>query len=170
VRVVVGRVGRAHGIRGEATIEVRTDEPDVRFAPGAVLVTDPGAFPLTVQSSRWHSGRLLLRFAEAADRTEVEALRDQLLTVDVDPEAVPAEPDSWYDHQLVGLTAVCDGEPVGTVTAVVHLPGQDLLEVDWGSAAVLIPFIAEFVPEVRTADGIVVVAPPPGLLAAAEDG
>jgi 16S rRNA processing protein RimM len=169
VRVVVGRIGRAHGVGGEATIELRTDDPETRFAPGAVLVTDPGAFPLTVASARWHSGRLLLRFAEAADRSSVENLRNQLLTVAVDPSAVPDEPDSWYDHQLVGLVALRDGAPVGSVTAVVHLPGQDLLEITRESGPVLVPFIAEFVPEVRPGDGVVVIAPPPGLLEAAEE-
>ena len=113
--VVVGRLGRPHGIRGELTVEVRTDEPDLRLAAGSVLATDPAAAgPLTVTAARWHSGRLLLAFAGVADRTGAEALRGVLLQADIDPARVPEDPAEFYDHQLVGLPVVlADGTAVG---------------------------------------------------------
>ena len=113
VEVVVGRIGKAHGVRGEVSVEPRTDEPDRRFADGAVLGTrtprgDAPTGPdrpavLTVSSSRWHQSRLLVTFAEADDRTAAEALRGLSLVTDVDESDTPADPDEFYDHQLVGL-------------------------------------------------------------------
>jgi 16S rRNA processing protein RimM len=165
--LVVARVGRAHGVKGEVAVEVRTDEPETRLAVGAVLVTDPPIRgPLTVRSAREHSGRLLVRFAGVDDRTEAEALRGTLLQVDVDPARTPVEDDAWYDHQLVGLAVVdLTGAPVGEVRAVLHLPAQDLLAVVRPDGSeVLVPFVAEIVPDVDLAAGRVVVDPPPGLL------
>jgi 16S rRNA processing protein RimM len=166
--LVVGRVGRAHGLRGEVLVDVRTDEPELRLAPGAVLATDPGAAgPLTVAAGRVHSGRLLLHFSGVSDRTAAEALRGVLLLADVDPDALPDDDDEWYDHQLVGLDVVAlDGSAVGEVREVLHLPGHDVLAVTRadGSEA-LIPFVSEIVPEVDVAANRLVVNPPPGLLA-----
>ncbi|RBM05020.1 ribosome maturation factor RimM [Streptomyces sp. PT12] len=167
MELVVARIGRAHGIKGEVSVELRTDEPETRLAPGAVLATDPAAVgPLTIESGRVHSGRLLLRFAGVGDRTAAEALRNTLLIAEVDPEELPDDPEEFYDHQLIGLDAVTgDGAAVGTVTEVAHLPGQDLLVVERpdGEEA-LIPFVGEIVPEVDLAGGRLVVTPPPGLL------
>ena len=167
MQLVVGRIGRAHGIRGEVTVEVRTDEPEKRLAPGAVLATDPPAVgPLTVESGRVHSGRLLLRFTSVHDRDTAEALRNTLLIADVDPDETPAEPDEYYDHQLIDLDVVTpDGTVVGRITEISHLPAQDLLIVrrpDGGES--LIPFVAEIVTEIDLAAGRAVVVPPPGLI------
>jgi 16S rRNA processing protein RimM len=165
-RVVVGRVGRAHGIHGLVSVDVRTDEPERRLAPGAVLLTDPEARgPLTVLEGRVHSGRLLLRFAGVEDRTAAEELRGTELVVAVDPAEQPAEEDEWYDHQLVGLLAVgADGAAYGPVTEVVHLPMQDLLAIRTSSGGeVLVPFVTAIVPEVDVAGGRVVLDPPGGL-------
>lgn len=167
MQLVVARIGRAHGIKGEVTVEVRTDEPERRLAPGAVLTTDPAdAGPLTIATGRVHSGRLLLRFEGVADRTAAEALRNILLVADVDPEATPEDPEEYYDHQLADLDVVLrDGTPVGRVAEVAHLPYQDLLVVarlDGGEA--LIPFVTEIVPEIDLDAQRVVVEPPPGLL------
>ncbi|PJE99281.1 ribosome maturation factor RimM [Streptomyces carminius] len=167
MQLVVARVGRAHGIRGEVTVEVRTDEPEVRLAPGAVLATDPAsAGPLTIAEGRVHSGRLLLRFEGVRDRTAAEALRNTLLIAEVDPEESPEDPDEYYDHQLVDLEVVTrDGTAVGRIEEIAHLPYQDLLVVrraDGGE--VLIPFVGEIVPEVDLAAQRAVVDPPPGLL------
>jgi 16S rRNA processing protein RimM len=165
--LVVARVGRAHGVKGEVAVEVRTDEPETRLAPGSVLLTDPPERgPLTLRSSRDHSGRLLVRFAGVDDRTAAEALRGTLLQVDVDPAATPDEDDAWYDHQLVGLVVVdTGGEVVGEVGAVLHLPAQDLLAVVRADASeVLVPFVRGIVPTVDVVAGRVVVDPPPGLL------
>lgn len=167
MQLVVARIGRAHGIAGEVTVEVRTDEPELRLAPGAVLATDPSsAGPLTVRSGRVHSGRLLLRFEGVADRTGAEALRGTLLVAEVDPDEQPEDPEEFYDHQLVGLDVVTvDGEHVGEIEQISHLPGQDLLIVAReGSAEVMIPFVEEFVPEIDLEGQRLVVDPPPGLL------
>ncbi len=171
VQLVVARIGRAHGIKGEVSVEVRTDEPELRLAPGAVLATDPPEVgPLTVADGRVHSGRLLLRFAGVADRTAAEALRNTLLLAEVDPEAQPDDPEEFYDHQLVGLDVVtADGARVGPVTEIAHLPGQDLLIVERETGGeVLIPFVSEIVPDIDLAARRMVVVPPPGLLDADE--
>ncbi|WP_314177041.1 ribosome maturation factor RimM [Streptomyces winkii] len=167
MQLVVARIGRAHGIKGEVTVEVRTDEPESRLAPGAVLATDPPRpQPLTIERGRVHSGRLLLRFEGVQDRDAAEALRNTLLIAEVDPDEQPEDPDEFYDHQLVDLDVVTgDGTAVGRVEEVAHPPGQDLLVVrreDGGEA--LIPFVAEIVPEVDLAAQRIVVEPPPGLL------
>jgi 16S rRNA processing protein RimM len=167
LRLVVGRVGRAHGLRGEVTVEVRTDDPDTRFAPGAVLETDPARRgPLTVSSFRVQSGRLVLRFDGIEERTAAEELRNTLLMVEADPDERPDDPDEYYDHQLVGLSVVSvDGNEVGTVAQMLHLPTQDLFAVERPDGReVLIPFVGEIVPEVDLDAGTVLVDPPPGLL------
>ncbi|WP_052852050.1 ribosome maturation factor RimM [Streptomyces avicenniae] len=173
MELVVARIGRAHGIKGEVSVELRTDEPELRLAPGSVLATEPGtAGPLTIESGRVHSGRLLLRFAGVTDRTGAEALRNILLLADVDPDELPDDPEEFYDHQLVGLDVVTTaGEPVGAVREVAHLPSQDLLiVVRPGGGEVMIPFVTEIVPEVDVRERRVVVAPPPGLLEDVPDG
>ncbi|GAA3166750.1 MULTISPECIES: ribosome maturation factor RimM [Streptomyces] len=167
MQLVVARIGRAHGIKGEVTVEVRTDEPELRLAPGAVLATDPStAGPLTIETGRVHSGRLLLRFAGVTDRTGAEALRNTLLIAEVDPEEVPEDPEEFYDHQLIDLDVVTrDGTVVGRITEVSHLPYQDLLVVGRpGGGEVLIPFVSEIVPEIDLAEQRAVIDPPPGLL------
>jgi 16S rRNA processing protein RimM len=164
--VVVGRIGRPHGVRGEVTVEVRTDDPDLRFVPGAVLATDPPSRgPLTVAGVHWHSGTLLLRIEGVADRSAAEELRNTELLVAVDELPAIEDPDSFYDHQLVGLTArLADDTVLGEVTAVRH-EAQDLLVVRRAEAGeVLIPFVTAIVPTVDVAAGFLVVDPPEGLL------
>ena len=168
--LVVGRILRPHGLRGELSVEVRTDEPEHRFAAGSVLGTDPAkAGPLTVESSRWHSGRLLVSFAGVADRTEAELLRGAWLTIDAADLPPPEDPDEFHDHQLTGLTVVTvSGELVGTVTGVLH-HGQSLLAVTPADettrrSEVLVPFVAPIAVEVDLAGGRLVIDPPPGLL------
>ncbi|WP_017570646.1 ribosome maturation factor RimM [Nocardiopsis halotolerans] len=170
MRLVVGRIGRAHGVRGDVAVDVRTDDPAARFADGSVLATDPpGAGPLTVSSTRRHSGRLLVRFKGVTDRDAAEGLRGTTLLVDSEDIAPLDDPDEFHDHELIGLTAVTTGgEPVGTVEDVVH-HAQDLLVVATpGGGEVLVPFVAALVPEVDVAGGRIVLDPPPGLLDLAE--
>lgn len=165
MRVVVGRIGRAHGIKGDVAVEVRTDEPDRRFAPGSTLVA--GDRTVVVAAARNHSGRLLLRLEGVGDRTAAEALQGTILEVDVDPDDVPDEDDAYYDHQLVGLR-VHDhaGVDVGVVADVLHLPEQDLLSVDLddGPSGLLVPFVTAIVPDVDLEAGHVGLADVPGLL------
>ena len=167
MEVIVGRIGRPHGIKGDVSVEVRTDDPEGRLAPGTTVRTDPDAAgPLTVESGRVHSGRLLLHFAGHDDRSAAERLRGVLLLVDVDPAARPEDPEEFYDHQLVGLAVRrVGGEPVGELAEVLHLPGQDVLAVRTPDGReVLVPFVAEIVPSVDVDGGVVEVDPPPGLL------
>ena len=131
MQLVVGRVTRPHGVRGEVSVEVRTDDPDLRFAVGRVMATDPAAAgPLTVEAVRWHSGRLLIRFAGIADRNQAEELRGTWLTLDSAEVGSTGDPDEFHDHELIGLAVVTTlGEPVGRVTDVRHF-GQDLLVIE----------------------------------------
>lgn len=166
MQLVVGRIGRPHGVRGELTVEVRTDSPELRFVPGSSLSTDPaGAGPLVIDDARWHSGKLLLSFAGVHDRDAAEALRNVRLVVDIPDDETPDDPEEFYDHQLVGLAAVAaDGAALGTVADVLHLPSQELLAVTTPEGReVLVPFVREIVPDVDVAGGRVLLTPPPGL-------
>jgi 16S rRNA processing protein RimM len=172
MEVVVARVGRPHGLLGDVTIEVRTDDPEGRLAPGETLRTEPAAAgPLTISDGRVHSGRLLLHFEGYDDRTAVERLRNVLLVADVDPAERPEDPEEFYDHQLVGLAVrTVSGEAVGELAEVLHLPGQDVLAVRRPDGTeVLVPFLAAMVPTVDLDAGHVLVDPPPGLLADVPD-
>ncbi|GGW75328.1 ribosome maturation factor RimM [Streptomyces lucensis JCM 4490] len=167
MQLVVARIGRAHGIKGEVTVEVRTDEPELRLAPGAVLATDPAsAGPLTIATGRVHSGRLLLRFEGVADRTAAEALRNTLLIAEIDPEELPEGEDEYYDHQLIDLDVVTeDGTEVGRITEISHLPSQDLFIVERPDGSeVMIPFVEEIVTGIDLEEQKAVIAPPPGLI------
>jgi 16S rRNA processing protein RimM len=170
LRVVVGRVGRPHGIRGEVTVEVRTDEPENRFAPGAVLSVDGPVSALVVDRTHWHSGRLLVHFQGIEDRNAAESLRGLLLHVERAPDEEPDDPEEYYDSSLVGCSVeLGDTTPVGVVTDVVHLPAQDLLAVRTpDDRDLLIPFVSAIVPLVDIAAGRVVIDPPPGLIEAEE--
>ncbi|WP_173058249.1 ribosome maturation factor RimM [Phytohabitans houttuyneae] len=175
----VGRIARPHGIRGEVIVDLRTDDPDERFAPGKVLVTDPGAMPskdtdpaafqvperLTIEEVRSHHGRLIIGFDGIYDRNVAEALRGVLLCVDSADVGPLADPDEFHDHQLVGLTAVTpSGETLGEVARIDHAPASDLLVLrrPEGHTA-LVPFVKAIVPEVDLAGGRVIVDPPEGL-------
>lgn len=163
--LVVGRIGRPHGIRGEVTVDVRTDDPDRRFAAGTRIATDPAAAgPLTIERVRHHSGRLLLRFAGIGDRDAADALRGTWLVVDPDDIPPSTGPDDFHDQELIGLTVVtAGGADVGEVAGILH-HGQDLLVVRGPGGEKLVPFVAALVPEVDVAGGRLVIDPPPGLL------
>ncbi|MET9724831.1 ribosome maturation factor RimM [Streptomyces zaomyceticus] len=167
MQLVVARIGRAHGIKGEVTVEVRTDEPELRLGPGAVLFTDPAtAGPLTIETGRVHSGRLLLRFEGVRDRTGAEALRNTLLIAEVDPAEMPEEEDEYYDHQLIDLDVVlADGTEVGRIIEISHLPSQDLFIVECPDGSeLMIPFVGEIVTEIDLEEQRAVIDPPPGLI------
>ncbi|GAB3599311.1 ribosome maturation factor RimM [Angustibacter peucedani] len=160
---VVARVGRAVGLKGEVTVEVRTDDPGERFVPGAAFVTDPpSAGPLTLAAARDHGGVLVLRFEQASDRTAAEGLRGVQLLVDV---AASDDPDAWYPDELVGLRVQTpDGELLGQVARLDAGGAQDLLVVrSTAGRDVLVPFVTALVPDVDVAAGVVTVDPPGGL-------
>ena len=174
VQLTVGRIGRAHGIRGEVSVEPRTDEPERRFTEGAWLElrTPDGDQPhgrparLRVRSCRRHQSRLLVGFVEIADRTAAEGLHGLALVAEVDPDERPEDPEEFYDHQLVGLDVrTTEGAPVGIVSDVLHGSGQDLLAVrTTDGREALVPFVAALVPVVDLVEGRLEVADRPGLL------
>jgi 16S rRNA processing protein RimM len=165
VQVVVARIGKAHGLRGEVTVQVLTGAPDERFVPGATFETEPAAAgPLVLRSARDNNGILLLGFEGTDDRSGAEALRGTKLLADV--LADDGDEETWYERDLVGLTVVTvAGAEVGTVTALESRPAQDLLvlRLTDGREA-LVPFVTAIVPEVDIEGGRVVLNPPSGLL------
>ena len=163
--LVVGRIGRAHGVRGEATIEVRTDDPDARFPVGVSLQTDPAEKgPLTIVSGRVHNGILLLGFAGITDRTAVEKLRDTLLLAEVDIDAESSD-DLYHIAQIKGCSVLLEnGTEVGVVTDVLELPAQDTLVIETSSGEKLVPFVTSMVPTIDIKNKKLVISPPEGLL------
>ncbi|SEH86383.1 16S rRNA processing protein RimM [Mycolicibacterium rutilum] len=168
--LVVGRVIKAHGVTGEVVVDVRTDDPDARFAPGAVLRGRPGRGGVerefVIESARAHGGRLLVRLDGVADRNAADALRGTLFLVDSGELPPIDDPDEFYDHQLEGLRVVTtDGGFVGTVAEVLHTPAGELLSVTTETGAeVLVPFVSAIVTSVSLADQTVEIDPPEGLL------
>ncbi|MFI6480159.1 ribosome maturation factor RimM [Nonomuraea sp. NPDC050663] len=155
MELAVGRIGRPHGVRGEVTVEVLTDDPEARFQPGTAFGD------LVVEGARWHKDVLLLRIEGVGSRDEAEELRDTMLFIDSADVPAPDDPDEFHDHQLIGLRVVTvAGQEVGEVTDVLH-HGQDLLVV---GKDVFIPFVKALVPVVDLEGGKLVVDPPEGLL------
>jgi 16S rRNA processing protein RimM len=170
VNTVVGAIGRPHGVRGEVAVELRTDEPERRFVPGQVLLEEGGTRHFTVRSVRNHSGRLLVSFAELEDRAGAEAVRGMLLTAPVEPDERPAEPGEFYDRHLIGLSATTpDGAEVGRVRSVLHLPAQDILEIETAAGPRLVPFVEALVPDVDLEAGRLTVVNLTGLFGDSDD-
>lgn len=165
----MGRLTKAHGLKGAIKLELYTDEPARRFVPGAQFhLQVPEASPwfgktVTLSELRWYNQHPVAFFEGVTDRTIAESLIKAILLVDHDPASEPAEDNAWYDHQLVGLTVLRDGAPIGTVTHLEHLPAQDLLVVATDAGEVMVPFVAAIVPLVDVAGGTLTVTPPPGL-------
>ena len=160
MRLNVGRIGKAHGILGEATIEVRTDEAEDRFALGSQLETDSHG-QLTVASFRVHNGILLLGFEGITTRNQVEELRNELLYADVDIDAPGFDEDDYHVLQLIGCEAFLQsGEKFGDVADVLNLPGQDVLVIKGAVGETLIPFVYQLVPDVDIKAKKLTVIPP----------
>lgn len=164
----VGRLLKAHGLKGALKLELYTDDPARRFTPGAVFTLQvPTGTPwhgktLTLAELRWYNGQPVAFFDGVDDRTAAESLVKAILWID-QPTDEPEEPDAWYDYQLVGLRALRDGVEVGTIARVEHLPAQDLLVVRTADRDVLVPFVSAIVPLVDIASGTVTLTPPAGL-------
>jgi len=165
----VGRLTKAHGLKGAIKVELYTDAPERRFVPGAV-------FSLQVPtSSPWHGKKLELNelkfynaqpvafFKDVSDRSTAETLIKAILWIEHDLDAPSDEEDAWFDHQLVGLTVMRDGVAVGTLTEVAHFPAQDLLTVETPTGDVLVPFVKAIVASVDIEAGTMTVTPPLGL-------
>ena len=170
-QLLVARIGKPHGLHGEVTVQVHTDDPQRRFADGTVLLTRAAAgsgVPRepTVRGPRVHRGIWLLSFEGVPDRTGAESLRGTRLFVDAS-EGLPEDDDEgWYEDDLVGLSAVSvSGEQLGTVVALRTGTAQDLLAIRLADGReALVPFVEAIVPEVDVPGGRVVLDPPPGLL------
>ncbi len=171
----MGRLLKAHGLKGAIKLELYTDSPNERFVPGAVLKLQvPETSPwfgktVTVNELRWYNQAPVIFLKDVEDRTAAESLIRAILLIDTDTASLPAEEDAWYDHQLVGLNVIRDSVVVGKVKRVDHLPAQDLLAVETANGEVLVPFVKAIVPSVDIAAGTVVVTPPMGLFEALED-
>jgi 16S rRNA processing protein RimM len=166
--LVVGRVVRAHGVTGEVVVDVRTDDPDIRFAPGSVLrgrVKNGPERTYTVDTARPHGPRLLLRLDGVADRNTADALRGTLFVVDSQDLPPIEDPDEFYDHQLEGLRVVTTtGDMVGAVAEVLHTAAGELLSIRAEDGEVLVPFVGAIVTSVSLAEGTIEIDPPEGLL------
>lgn len=165
MELMIGRVVKSHGIRGEVVVELTTDEPEIRFALGEVLHGKQGKkeHELTIKSTRMHQGRMLIKFEEIPDRTQADSLRGTKFW------AAPLENDEgeegFYDHELEGLKIIHNGEEVGVVTGVMHGPAGEILEVLLNDKKeALIPFVHAIVPEVDLDAGTATITPPEGLL------
>jgi 16S rRNA processing protein RimM len=169
MELVVGRVVKAHGITGELVVDVRTDDPEQRFAAGNVLRLKPrgraeGSQDVVVESARAHGARMLVRLRGVSDRDGADALRGGLFVVDSADLPPIAEPDEFYDHQLEGLTVrTVNGDEV--VTEVLHTGAGELLSVRAAQGReVLVPFVSAIVTSVSLTDGVIEIDPPEGLL------
>ncbi len=170
MQLIVARIARAQGLRGEVALDLRTDDPQTRLAVGSVLVTESGERdPLTVAATRIYKDRWFVRFEQVTDRETAEALRGVVLVIEAQDSE---EDDAWYPHELTGLRAeLSDGTVVGTVIGLEHLPAQDVLVVaERPGGRTLVPFVRAIVPIVDVPGGRVVLDPPGGLLERYGDG
>lgn len=170
MELIVGRVVKAHGITGELVVDVRTDDPDIRFAPGSRLRAkkprDPGPErSFVVEGARPHGAGLLVRLAGVTDRDGADALRGSLFVIDSDELPPIDEPDTYYDHQLEGLAVrTTTGQEIGVVAEVLHTAGGELLAVKRDSGELLVPFVSAIVTSVSLNEGTLEIEPPDGLL------
>lgn len=152
------------GLRGEVVVDVITDDPEVRFAPGAAVHSEEGR-SWVVATTRWQSGRLVVSFDSVADRTQAEAITGAVLQAWVDADDRPEHPEEYYDRHLLGLRVRRpDGTEVGFVSDITHSGAQDLLSIQIGEDVRQVPFVTQLVPEVDLRAGYLVVADLPGLL------
>lgn len=170
----VGRLTKAHGLKGALKVEMYTDDPQKRFVPGAEFSLQvPESSPwfgktLTLNELRWYNSSPVAFFHDVPDRTAAESLIKAILWAEVDEEA-EQEPDAWYDHQLVGLAVLREGVQVGKIVRVEHMPAQDLLVIDSARGEIMLPFVAALVPAVDIAAGTVTITPPGGLFEDLDD-
>jgi len=168
VQLVVARIGRAHGVRGEVTIEVRTDKPEERFYVGGVLETEPANLgPLRIASIRNHNGTLLLSFEGKGDRGKAEELRNVLLVANVELSRDELNEDEFHVTEILGCSVFLEsGEHLGEVVDILQLPSQDTLVVKSISKEdeVLIPFVKKHVPELDLKSRKIIVRNVEGLI------
>ena len=165
----IGRLTKAHGLKGGIKVEMFTDDPDGRFTPGAVFTLQvPTSSPwhgktIELSELKWYNSHAVAFFKDVPDRSVAETLIKAILWIDHDLTDLPDEDDAWFDHQLIGLTVLRDGAKVGVVAQIDHFPAQDLLTVTTASGDVLVPFVKAIVPAVDITAGTLTVTPPTGL-------
>ena len=165
----VGRLTKAHGLKGAIKVELFTDDPARRFTKGATFSLQvPTSSPwhgktLELIELKWYNLQSVAFFKDVPDRTTAETLLKAILWIDQDLTEGTDEEDAWFDHQLVGLRVLRDGAEVGTVSQIDHFPAQDLLTVATPSGDVLVPFVKAIVTAVDVAAGTLTVDPPLGL-------
>ena len=168
-RLRVGRLTKAHGLKGAIKIELYTDVPELRFVPGAVFSLQVPASSVWAGKSlelielKWFNTHPVAFFKDITDRTIAESLAKAILMIEHDPTEASDEPDAWYDHQLIGLAVLRDGVKVGMVARVDHFPAQDLLHITTDAGEVMVPFVKAIVPSVDIEAGTMTVTPPKGL-------
>lgn len=174
-RLRVGRLTKPHGLKGAIKLELFTDNPEVRFAPGSTFsVQVPDDSPwfgktITIRELKWFNEHPVGFFEEIADRTAAESIVKAILWIDQSEAESLVEPDAWYGHQLAGLSVRRDGQEIGTVTEVQHFPAQDILVVKTPRGEVLVPFVSAIVPEVNIEERFISVTPPLGLFETFDD-
>jgi 16S rRNA processing protein RimM len=165
----VGRLVKAHGLKGALKLELYTDSPDQRFRAGQELelqVPETSEWfgkTVKVAELRFYNQSPVLFLEGIQDRSQAETLVKAILLIETDLEQLPEDPEAWYDHQLIGLTALVGEEVVGKVIRVDHLPAQDLLAIETSNGEVLVPFVKQIVPSVDIQRGQIVLTPPAGL-------
>jgi len=165
----IGRLTKAHGLKGGIKVEMFTDDPDGRFTPGAVFTlqvpTSSAWHGKTIElvELKWYNSHAVAFFKDVPDRSVAETLIKAILWIDHDLSELPEEDDAWFDHQLIGLTVLRDGAKVGVVAQIDHFPAQDLLTVTTDNGDVLVPFVKAIVSAVDVAAGTLTVTPPVGL-------
>ena len=165
----VGRLVKAHGLKGAIKLELYTDSPTERFKPGQLLelqVPETSEWfgkTITVSELRFYNQSPVLFLEGIDDRSKAETLIKAILLIETETDILPEEPEAWYDHQLIGLEALVGQESVGNVIRVDHLPAQDLLAIETANGEVLVPFVKQIVPEVNLALGQLTITPPYGL-------
>ncbi|GAA3595147.1 ribosome maturation factor RimM [Klugiella xanthotipulae] len=170
----VGRLTKAHGLKGAIKVELYTDDPERRFSPGAeflLQVPESSSWhgkTLRLIELRWYNSHPVAFFQGVEDRNAAEELIKAILWIEQDLTEGTGEDDAWYDHQLVGLSVIREGVEVGTVARLEHLPAQDLLIVNTPAGEVMVPFVSAIVPTVDVQAGRVIVTPPRGLFEADE--
>lgn len=164
MELLIGKVAKSHGVRGEVAVEVLTDEPEIRYAVGQVLHGKQAGKEraLTIKTVRPHQQRLLISFEEVPDRTAADSLRGMQFFAQ--PLERDEDSEEYYDHELIGLKVLRDAREIGTVTGVMDTPNRKILQVDYEGREVLVPFVMDIVPVVDLDEGYLEITPPEGLL------
>lgn len=164
MEMLIGRVVKSHGVRGEVAVELLADESEDHIVVGQVLTGRQTGkeIQLTVKTVRPHQQRLLVSFEEVSDRTLADSLRGMKFFAE--PLERDEDSDEYYNHELIGLKVRMDGAEIGEVTGVMDTPNRKILEVAYDGREVLVPFVMDIVPEVDLGEGYLEITPPEGLL------